>query len=147
MKLRRYEPEDLHSTIAMWIETKRIAYPYLPLEPTYTFDDNLEFFRSHIEPRCEIWLADEEGRIVGFLALDGGYLDRLYVATTHQRQGVGEMLLQRARERSPDGLSLHTHQQNHQARAFYEKHGFRAVKLGISPPPESMPDVEYRWEP
>src|SRR5687767_7326134 len=48
---------------------------------------------------------------------------------------------------SPDGLALHTHQENHAARAFYEKHGFRAVKFGISPPPENAPDVEYHWRP
>ena len=41
----------------------------------------------------------------------------------------------------------HTHQQHAQARAFCEKHGFRAVKFGISPPPESEPDVEYHWTP
>jgi hypothetical protein len=30
---------------------------------------------------------------------------------------------------------------------LYEKHGFKAVKFGLSPPPESAPDVEYRWRP
>ncbi len=29
--------------------------------------------------------------------------------------------------------------------AFYEKNGFIAEKYGISPPPESEPDVEYHW--
>ena len=29
--------------------------------------------------------------------------------------------------------------------AGFEKHGFVAVKFGISPPPESAPDVEYAW--
>ena len=47
----------------------------------------------------------------------------------------------------PDGLELHTHQENVIACAFYEKHGFRAVKFGISPSPESVPDVEYHWRP
>jgi hypothetical protein len=42
-------------------------------------------------------------------------------------------------------LELHTHQENHAARQLYEKHGFRAVKFGLSPPPEGAPDVEYHW--
>jgi len=33
------------------------------------------------------------------------------------------------------------------ARAFYEKQGFVAVRFGQSLPPESAPDVEYRWRP
>ena len=31
------------------------------------------------------------------------------------------------------------------SRAFYEKYGFTAEKFGVSPPPESEPDVEYHW--
>ena len=33
------------------------------------------------------------------------------------------------------------------SRAFYEKHGFRAVRFVVSPPPESEPDVEYQLRP
>jgi hypothetical protein len=33
------------------------------------------------------------------------------------------------------------------ARSFYEKHGFFPVRFGISPPPESEPDVLSRWKP
>lgn len=40
-----------------------------------------------------------------------------------------------------------THQKNSKARAFYEKWGLTAVRFGMSPPPESEPDVEYQWRP
>jgi hypothetical protein len=33
------------------------------------------------------------------------------------------------------------------ARSFYERRGFRAVQFGVSPPPESEPDVRYAWDP
>jgi ribosomal protein S18 acetylase RimI-like enzyme len=52
-----------------------------------------------------------------------------------------------AKSLSPNGLELHTHQANHAARRLYEKHGFKAVKFGTSPLPESAPDVEYHWRP
>jgi ribosomal protein S18 acetylase RimI-like enzyme len=54
-------------------------------------------------------------------------------------------LLDRAKELAPDGLTLFTHQGNERARAFYERRGFRAVAFGVSPPPESEPDVKYAW--
>ena len=60
---------------------------------------------------------------------------------------MGTALIERARALAPDRLSLHTHQKNDKARAFYEKHGFRAVRFGVSPAPESEPDVEYEWRP
>ena len=63
-----------------------------------------------------------------------------------QRRGVGTALLERAKELAPEGLTLFTHQRNERARAFYERRGFRAVQFGVSPPPESEPDVKYAWD-
>jgi ribosomal protein S18 acetylase RimI-like enzyme len=40
-------------------------------------------------------------------------------------------------------MRLFTFQRNKAARSFYEKFGFRPVAFGISPAPESEPDVEY----
>ena len=131
----------------LWNETKRDAYPYLPAEQTRTIEEDTAFFAGHIEPRCEIWIAAEGDTVLGFLALAGSYLDRLYIHPSHQRAGVGTALLEKAFELSPTGLELHTHQKNVSACAFYEKHGFQAVKYGVSPPPESEPDVEYHWRP
>ncbi len=145
MKLRPYDPSDEAALIEMWHETKGHAYPYLPTEQSYTIETDTAFFREHIAPRCDIWLATSEGEIVGFLALAGSYLDRLYVHPSAQRAGAGAALLAKAKELSPQGIELHTHQQNVSACAFYEKHGFRAARFGTSGPPESAPDVEYHW--
>jgi ribosomal protein S18 acetylase RimI-like enzyme len=40
---------------------------------------------------------------------------------------------------------LYTLQVNLNARAFYEKNGFNVVELGVSPAPESEPDLKYEW--
>jgi ribosomal protein S18 acetylase RimI-like enzyme len=84
---------------------------------------------------------------VAYLALRGSYIDRLYVAPAHQRQGWGSELLLHAKLLRPSGLELHTHLENYPARALYERQGFVAVQFGVSPPPESAPDVEYHWRP
>jgi ribosomal protein S18 acetylase RimI-like enzyme len=79
--------------------------------------------------------------------MKGTYIDRLYVDPCAWRKGWGTQLVHFAKHISPRGLELHTHQANVVARAFYERHGFRAVKFGLSPSPESAPDVEYHWRP
>jgi ribosomal protein S18 acetylase RimI-like enzyme len=145
--IRPLAPADVDAVIRVWTATKRDTYDFIELEQSYTEADDQAFFRSHILPRCAIWLAARADDVLGFVALDGSYVDRLYVRPDVQRRGVGAALLARAIEASPAGLSLHTHQQNHKARAFYEKMGFVAARFGISPPPESLPDVEYRWRP
>jgi ribosomal protein S18 acetylase RimI-like enzyme len=136
---------DQPHVVAVWRASKRDAYPFLPLEQGYTLEDDTAFFRDHIAPHCRIEVAEVAGRIVGYLALRGCYVDRLYVHPDYQRAGVGTLLLGRARALSPERLELHTHTENFLARAFYEKHGFVPVRFGTSPPPESAPDVEYHW--
>ena len=86
-------------------------------------------------------------RVVAYLAMQGTYIDRLYVDPCEWRKGWGTHLVNFAKQLSPSGLELHTHQANVAARALYERHGFRAVKFGLSPAPESAPDVEYHWRP
>ena len=45
----------------------------------------------------------------------------------------------------PGELALVTLQRNARARLFYEKRGFVVSKVGVSPAPESEPDVWYAW--
>lgn len=133
--------------VQLWHVTKRATYAFLATERDRTLAQDDAVFRAHILPRCEIWLALEASQLLGFLALAGRYLDRLYVVPGAQRAGVGAALFAKACELSRDGLELHTHVQNTAARAFYEKHGCTRVRFGTSPAPECAPDVEYQWRP
>ena len=86
-----------------------------------------------------------DGYPVAFMAMTGDFIDQLYVHPDHWRRGIGRLLLDFARERSPEHVWLYTLQVNVNARAFYEKNGFMAEKFGVSPAPESELDVEYHW--
>ena len=139
--------EDLETVVRVWYTSGRMAYTFIESWQRFTLDQARSVFRQQIAPLCEVWVAETENGIVGYLALKGSYIDRLYVSPHHQRRGIGTVLLKHAMERSPAALELHTHQKNAQARVFYEKHGFVPIKYGISPPPENEPDVEYHWRP
>ena len=145
IRIRRYRPEDLEETVAVW-RASRDSDPYVAsLHHHYTLPEETAFFRDKVAAQHNVWLAETDGRIVGLLAIKDDYVDRFYVAADLQRQGIGAALLEKARELSRSRLRLHTHVKNTSARAFYEKHGFQAVRFGVSPPPESEPDVEYCW--
>lgn len=147
LRLRPYAPDDFDETVAVWRASKRAAFPYVEAQQRWTLEDDAGFFRSVISVEYEVWLAETEGRIAGLLARKGDFIDQLFVHPDLQRRGVGTALLRKAVELSPGGLRLFTFQRNQPARSFYEKYGFRAVKFGVSSPPENEPDVEYRWEP
>ena len=145
--IRPYQELDELDVVGVWHRAGIAAYSYLPTWQAFTLEQAREVFRKVILPGGAIWVGTVEARIVSFLALKGSYLDRLYVAPSEWRQGWGTRLVNHAKRLSPGGLELHTHIENHVARALYERHGFRAVKFGMSPPPESAPDVEYHWRP
>lgn len=132
---------------AVWYRAGRQAYPYLPAWRSMTPDIALGVFRNHIAARCDVFVAGRARDVLGYLALDGSYVNRLYVDPPYQGQGIGRRLIEHARALSPAGLELHTHQQNEAACAFYQRLGFVAVRYGVSPAPESAPDVEYHWRP
>jgi GNAT superfamily N-acetyltransferase len=79
------------------------------------------------------------------MAMNGDFIDQLYIHPDHWRRGIGSALLEFARRQSPQHLWLFTLQVNLNARAFYERRGFTAEKFGVSPEPECEPDVEYHW--
>jgi GNAT superfamily N-acetyltransferase len=131
----------------VWLRSGTAVYSFLPAWPALTGEKAHWVFRHIIQARCAIWIGTVDERIVAYLAMNGSYIDRLYVDPSEWRKGWGARLIDFAKQRSPQGLELHTHQENHGARSLYEAHGFTVVKFGLSPPPELVPDVEYHWRP
>ena len=145
--IRPFAADDAPAVIGVWHRSGRAAYQYLPTWQALTLERAGEVFRAVIQPHCNIWVGTRGGDVVAFLALAGSYIDRMYVDPAEWRKGWGTAFILLAKQLRPAGLELHTHQENHAARALYERHGFTAVKFGVSPPPESAPDVEYHWRP
>ena len=145
--IRPYQDADEAEVAAVWHRSGIAAYGYLPTWQMLTVDEARVVFRTVLRAKCAIWVGTVDDRIVAFLAMRGSSIDRLYVDPLEWRKGWGTRFIQLAKQLSPNGLDLYTHQENHAARALYERHGFVAVRFGTSPPPESAPDVEYHWRP
>jgi GNAT superfamily N-acetyltransferase len=145
--IRPFQNSDQTAVIDVWYRSGKVAYSFLPTWQELTPERAGEIFNESIRPRCDIWVVTIRDEVVGFLAMKGSYVGWLYIHPREWRTGLGTRLIVFAKTLSPNGLELHTHQENRAARAFYEKHDFRAVKFGISPPPENAPDVEYHWRP
>jgi GNAT superfamily N-acetyltransferase len=76
----------------------------------------------------------------------GDRLDHLFVRPGYYRQGIGDRLLAKAKEISPQRLQLSTLQRNERARAFYEARGFVPISFGDgSDNEEREPDILYEW--
>lgn len=143
--IRPYQPEDFDAITLLWRQTREDAFPEFQRNKGHTFSEDRAYFRDVILINNQVWVAEAGGNVAGFIAINGSFIDHLFVAPAFQRRGIGHVFLEHARKLSPDFLRLYTFQFNQSGRTFYEKNGFRAIKFGISPPPESEPDVEYYW--
>ena len=143
--IRPYQSGDFEAVTTLWRRAREQAFPDFQRRKGHTFKEDQAYFRDVILINNDVWVAEVDGEAAAFMAITGDFIDQLYVDPKFQRQGVGRAFLAHARSLSPKHLWLYTLQVNTDGRAFYEKNGFRAVKFGVSPEPESEPDVEYHW--
>ncbi len=146
MNLRKFEDADFDALTALWHRTNLAAYPYVAAHQAHTLVTARNFFRHQVLPNNEVWVATVEGMPAGLIALNATHIMQFAIAPEFQRKGLGSALLAQVLKTRDTDLRLFTFRRNHTACRFYEQRGFRAIAFGVSPAPESEPDVEYLWE-
>ncbi len=129
------------AAIATMMRASLNAFDWMPA--LHTPDEDLFFIRDIVLPKQQVTGAEADERIVGFIAVNGGWVEQLYLDPAWTGQGIGSRLLTQATA----GLQvakLHCFQANTGARRFYERHGFRAEAFGDgSTNEEGLPDILY----
>jgi diaminopimelate epimerase len=145
IRVRRARPSDADAVADVFTASFR-TLTFLPR--LHTPDEDRWFIRDVVLEQREVWVAEEDERIVGFAALEQDELTHLYVHPDAQGRGAGGALLEKAKERRPGGLTFWVFQQNETARRFYEGRGCRVVRLTDgSGNEERTPDALYEWLP
>jgi ribosomal protein S18 acetylase RimI-like enzyme len=142
--IRAARGDEADAVADVYLASRRHAGAFIP-RGRYTDDDVRLWFASVVLVTRETWVAEAHGRIAALLVLRGDSLDQLYVHPRYQRRGIGSALLAHARRRRRR-IRLYTFESNEPARAFYEKHGFRAIAFGDGTAnDEGAPDILYEW--
>jgi GNAT superfamily N-acetyltransferase len=145
IEIRRASLADADAVADVYLASFRATYAF-PL--AHNDDEVRGWIRRLVASAQETWVAVDGGRVLGMMVVGPGDLDQLYVAPDQLGAGIGRRLLEVAKERFPDGLSLYTFQVNDRARRFYERNGFAAEWFGDgSANEEAQPDIRYVWRP
>lgn len=133
MILRPVVPGDLDNVARIWLDAWRSTGIVLANKPNY------ETLRPRIAAEIaggwSVTVADIEGVVVGFVAINSGarQLEQIFVDPQCQGAGVGAALLAHAHAAMPEGFELWTHGDNSRAAAFYVSRGMKLLGPGFLP--------------
>jgi putative acetyltransferase len=143
--VRDYRDEDCEAAIALWRRAWDTALPEI------NFSERLEWWRERwtkeLVPNYAIRVAELDGKIAGFIAIDpsSGYLDQIAVAPEDWGTGVAARLMDEAKRISPARISLEVNKENARAIRFYERAGFERTGEGVNPR-SGRPTWCYSWK-
>ncbi|MDX8479118.1 GNAT family N-acetyltransferase [Mesorhizobium sp. VK24D] len=117
------------------------SFDWMPV--IHTPDEDFTFIRDIVLPKQQVMVVEAGERIVGFIAVNGDWVEQLYLDPTRTGQGIGSRLFVQATA-ALQVVKLRCFQANSGARRFYERHGFRAEAFGNgSTNEEGLPDILY----
>ncbi len=113
--------------MSSWENASKVAHPFLS-------NDFLEHERYNIPnfylPRADTWVAELNGRVVGFIALRGNEVGAIFVEPEFHAGGIGTALMDKAQELYGD-LEVDVFEANSIGREFYARYGFEPVSERI----------------
>jgi GNAT superfamily N-acetyltransferase len=124
LTIRRARPEELADCAGLYVRVLRETFTWLPADRHREAD----FLRAAGEE--EVFVAVDQGRIVGIAALFGpqNFLHSLYVEP--RGRGIGKALLDHVCACADGPVSLKCQTANVGAQAFYLREGFRCTEAG-----------------
>lgn len=139
--VREFQSGDLERISEIWLEANVSAHGFIPGR---YWEGQLEAVRALL-PQAEVFVfQDEAGVILGFIGLNGGHIEGIFVRGAARSRGLGRQLLNRAKA-AHGRLTLDVYQKNGRAIAFYRREGFRVEGAGTD---GNTGEPEYRmlWE-
>jgi len=125
--IRSSRPTDSARVLEIWRSAVDATHHFLSVEDRIAIHWEVCGFL----PQAPLTLAvDQHDRPLGFMFIDDGHMEALFVAPTAFGHGIGAALVRRGLALYP-GMTTDVNEQNEPAVAFYKRMGF--VQTGRSP--------------
>jgi putative acetyltransferase len=123
ISFRQSLPGDDARVVEIWRRAVDATHDFLSPEDRVAIEAEVADFL----PTAPLWLAvDETDIALGFMLVQGGHMQALFVDPDHRGTGVGRTLVSLALAQQPV-LTTDVNEQNVQAMGFYERMGFIAT--------------------
>ena len=126
MRLRPARPEDIATLARIAVDSYRKTFAGILERRALDARDASFFIRRFRRTRRRLHLASTRGRVVAFSMVTRKHLDMLFVDPRFMGRGAGRRLLARCTQHGV--CTLECFRDNHAARRFYERQGWRLVR-------------------
>ena len=125
--IREYSPDDLAGVLSAWESATVVAHPFLTEE---FLDQERRNIPELYLPNAETWVAEEDGQVIGFIALIDNEVGAIFVNTEFHHTGAGRALMDKAQELR-GSLEVEVFKENAIGRRFYFNYGFVLLEESI----------------
>ncbi len=136
--IRNFEIKDIEEVMDIWLETNKKAHPFI--DKKY-WENNFENVKNAIL-EAEVYVYEEEKKVVGFVGVVEGYIAGIFVKENSQNNGIGKILVNKCKEKY-NRLNLKVYEKNKKAIQFYLSQGFKIVGKNID---EQNDEIEFAME-
>jgi len=120
MEIRKLNKNDIEAVVELWYKTSIVAHDFIP---EGYWMQNKKAMASIYLPNSETYLAIDNERIVGFIAMTENYLAAIFVDNEMQGNGIGKNLLNFIKDKRKT-IRLKAYGKNAKTIDFYKSQGF-----------------------
>lgn len=136
VKIRKMENKDVEILADLWLTTSLESHDFIP--KNYWIRNRSLMVEKYL-PNSEVYVADKNGIILGFIALIENHIASIFVDIKEQGKGIGRLLLNYAQNLRTE-LNLNVYQKNKKSIEFYKSKKFIIVSESVD---KSTSEKEY----
>ena len=136
--IRESTKNDLEKIMQIWLDTNISVHKYIPQE---YWTSNAKYVKEAIQ-ETELYVYEENKEIKGFIGINKGHIEGIFVEEKYRNQGIGKELLSYCKNKY-DKLTLEVYKKNTKAINFYEREQFKPIKEDVD---EANNEVEILME-
>ena len=122
--IRKYTQNEIPILLEIWERAALIAHPFLSSE----FHKMVKkAMKEMYLPDSDTWVYEENGNVIGFIAMINNEIGGLFVDPNQQAKGTGTALVNYMNQ-FHNTLEVEVFEKNKIGKPFYEKHGFKVIK-------------------
>lgn len=117
--IRKFETNDLTDIMTLWLDSNLDTHIFIPSEYWLS---NFYTVKSII-PSSETYVYEQNKTIAGFIGINNGIIEGLFVDSYMRSKGIGKELLNKAKDIHKN-LTLSVYEKNKEAIRFYIRENF-----------------------